>query len=166
MKDLSEIRAHVAETIYSHRARTAIRYWLLGKSAIKDSDIIVFKDHSWKNGEQITEAKTFEDFVAWYNNIWVAAGDCFIRSIYTPICGVGTQNVTISLYDIKIGDYVKVIDLDNPRSEYIDAVINVGDKLVVCLSDGTWVTSSSVVPYKVQGEERRALIDKLNEVRK
>lgn len=66
-------------------------------------------------------------------------------------------------YKIKVGDVVKVIDLYNPRDEIVEGIGDVAGKPAYMLSDGTWVTSTHITPYKVQGSVRRVLIDKLRE---
>lgn len=166
MKDINEVRHHIFEKVYTHKARKAIYYWLLGKGVIENGQILVFKEHTWKDGLLTTEGHSLEDFIAWFNSTEYLAMSTSTKS-GSFIQYDGSKDVLrINLCDIKIGDYVKVIDSDNPRSEYVEAVALWIDKSpVVCLSDGTWAKSSSVVPYKVQGDERTALIDKLNETK-
>lgn len=68
--------------------------------------------------------------------------------------------------DFKIGDAVKYMPTpDESSTEYIEAIAHGTDgEKYLCLSNGEWVKPCYCVKYKYQGDERRALIDKLNEV--
>lgn len=66
---------------------------------------------------------------------------------------------------IEIGDLVKVLDIDNPRDEYVEAITDYEDCKLFCLSDGTWIVGEhNLVKYKVQGDERRRIQEELNKV--
>lgn len=83
--------------------------------------------------------------------------------IETPfdIRGFGGRPDSSALYK---GDYVRVVDLHDPRDEYIEALsVNSDGIVIVCLSDGTWEKVFNIVKYKVQGKERREPQNKLNE---
>lgn len=162
MKDINEVRCHLAEAVYTNKARTAIYYWLLGKGIINHDKMLVFKGHDLKDEMLTSEGLSFEDFVSWFDSEYVKlAGNVYFRT-----CD-GVNKVNFKICDINIGDYVKVMDSDNPRSEYVEAIASLNDQtLIVCLSDGTWVKSSNVVPYTVQGDERTAMIDKLNQTKR
>lgn len=68
--------------------------------------------------------------------------------------------------DFKVGDVVKYIpDPDDTSDEYVEAIAHDSEgHIYLCLSNGEWVKPCYCVKYKYQGDERRALIDKLNEV--
>lgn len=65
---------------------------------------------------------------------------------------------------INVGDFVKVIDMENPRSEYVEAIADLNGRRLYCLGDGTWVFDTTICKYQLQGDVRREYIDKLNEV--
>lgn len=69
-------------------------------------------------------------------------------------------------YDFQIGDWVKYIPTpDENSTECIEAIAHGTDgEKYLCLSNGEYVRPCYCVKYKAQGEERRKLIDKLNEV--
>lgn len=68
--------------------------------------------------------------------------------------------------DFHVGDWVKYIPEPSESStECIEAIAHDSDgEMYLCLSNGEYVRPCYCVKYKVQGEERRKLIDKLNEV--
>lgn len=68
--------------------------------------------------------------------------------------------------DFQIGDAVKYMPTpDENTTEYVEAIAHDDEGGVfLCLSNGEYVRPSYCVRYKVQGEERRELINKLNEV--
>ena len=68
--------------------------------------------------------------------------------------------------DFQIGDWVKYIPTpDESYTECVEAIAHDSDgKTYLCLSNGEYVRPSLCVKYKYQGEERRKLIDKLNEM--
>lgn len=68
--------------------------------------------------------------------------------------------------DFQIGDAVKYMPTpDLSTTEYVEAIAHGSDcETYLCLSNGEYVRPCYCVKYKVQGEERRKLIDKLNEV--
>lgn len=66
--------------------------------------------------------------------------------------------------EIKIGDYVKVIELPTSHNEFVEAIgINYDGDKVYCCTDGKFYTEFEIVKFKVQGVERLNLLDKLNE---
>lgn len=68
--------------------------------------------------------------------------------------------------DFQIGDWVKYIPEPGEEStECIEAIAHGTDgEMYLCLSNGEYVRPCYCVKYKAQGEERRKLIDELNEV--
>ncbi len=75
------------------------------------------------------------------------------------------ENLTNTDNEIRIGDCVKVIDIDGAYDEYVEFIFNDTEgNCIYGLSDGTWIKESAVCKYVAQGEQRRELIDKLNEV--
>lgn len=150
MKSIEEIKEHLASTCYSKHAKTAIRYWLIGKGVINESTEILFK-----NREGNEERDTFEDFVRWFN----------ARPMSEIIDEVAKALEGLSPEKIHIGDYVKVLDLDNPRDEYVEYVFPSLSETTYLLSDGTWVRGDfKLAKYEAQGERRQELIDELNRV--
>lgn len=150
MKSIEEIKEHLASTCYSKHAKTAIRYWLFGKGVIKESTEILFKNREGNEGRD-----TFEDFVRWFN----------ARPMSEIIDEVAKALEGLFPEKIHIGDYVKVLDLDNPRDEYVEYVFPSLSETTYLLSDGTWVRGDfKLAKYEAQGERRQELIDELNRV--
>lgn len=151
MKTIEEIKEHLASTCYSKHAKTAIRYWLIGKGVINESTEILFK-----NREGNEERDTFADFMTWFN------ARPFSAIIIDKLAKVCEE---VSAKQIHIGDYVKVLDLDNPRDEYVEYVFPSLSETTYLLSDGTWVRGDfKLAKYEAQGERRQELIDELNRV--
>lgn len=149
MKSIEEIKEHLSSTCYSKHAKTAIRYWLIGKGVINESTEILFK-----NREGNEERDTFEDFVQW-----------FIFRPFSEIIDELKKYREIFAKQIHPGDYVKVLDLDNPRDEYVEYVFPSLSETTYLLSDGTWVRGDfKLAKYEAQGERRQELIDELNRV--
>lgn len=149
MKSIEEIKEHLASTCYGKHAKTAIRYWLIGKGVINESTEILFK-----NREGNEERDTFEDFVRW-----------FISRPFSEIIDELKKYREVSAKKIHIGNYVKVLDLDNPRDEYVEYVFPSLSETIYLLSDGTWVRGDfKLAKYEAQGERRQELIDELNRV--
>lgn len=161
MKTLEQISRHLANTVYTHRSRAAIRYWLLGKDIITEDTKIRFKDHDWNNGTCITDGKLFADFVDWYES-FVYMSEENARKIESKLEELAH---IFSPGTIQIGDFVKISDPDNLRTEYVEAIgKDENNKDIYALSDGTWCYGHNISRYKVQGREREALIDKLSKV--
>lgn len=166
MKTKEEILEHLAETVYTHKARTAIRYWLIGKGIIDETDELQYAYHSWDSvGRKKTEGKTFADFKDWLH--FGSLNDMINDSLKAIMDAINDlSEVRIDDEEkIEVGDYVKVID-DNPREECVEFV-NYADEddddPFIGLSDGTWVYASDCHKYKIQGEERITLKTKLGE---
>lgn len=66
--------------------------------------------------------------------------------------------------EFKIGDWVKY--LPTPYEQYTECVETIArgldNKVYLCLSNGKYVPAAYCIKYKIQGEERMKLIDKLN----
>lgn len=173
MKTKEEILEHLAETIYTHKARVAIRYWLIGKGIIDETDEVRYAYHSWDSvGRKKTEGKTFEEFKEWVQRSSLT--DMIEKTLKSFEDAIGSwpkmyKNFTDEKKPdeekIKVGDYVKVID-DNPREEYVEFISYTDeddDNPFVGLSDGTWVCESDCHKFKIQGKERLEMKSKLNE---
>lgn len=157
MKQIEAIKEHLSTTLYTKTARTAIRYWLLGKEVIDADTQLEFRRRTY--GKQI--ADTFEAFLMWYNDadeIQPKAQEVkldaslFTTSSYKPD-------------EIVVGDYVKVNDMDNPRDEYVEFIAQSGDDRLIGLSDGTWYKDCYITPYAMQGCFRDFLVYQLGKVR-
>lgn len=182
-----EIKEHLAHTVYSSGARKSIIGYLTG--AGYDTNDIEFAKRNCSAREE--SAKTFEDFVIFVREkelenrakemsdlpnpkfvlSSVFRGMCEetakelaekVRAFY---CSVNGQDVGEN-DDFQIGDVIKYMSTpDESATEYVEAIANDGDGgTYLCLSNGEYVRPCYCVKYKVQGEERRKLIDKLNEV--
>lgn len=61
------------------------------------------------------------------------------------------------------GDCVRVFS--DGSVEVVEAIAYTDDnKPMYCLSNRTWVREYDIARFKAQGDERRALLDKLNEI--
>lgn len=173
MKTKEVILEHLAETIYTHKARTAIKYWLIGKGIIDETDEVKYATHIWDSvGRKKTEGKTFEDFKEWVERCSLT--DMIEETLKYFEDAIGswpkvyknfTDDERPDEEKIKVGDYVQVID-DNPREEYVEFVHYTDeddDNQYLGLSDGTWVCSSDCHKFKIQGEERLEMKVKLKE---
>ena len=103
-----------------------------------------------------------------------------LSSVFRGICEETAQNLAEAVdafckavndgipadNDFQIGDWVKYIPESSESStECIEAIAHGTDgEMYLCLSNGEYVLPCYCVKYKAQGEERRKLIDKLNEV--
>lgn len=144
MMTKEEIKEHLAKTVYSSGARKSIIGYLVG--AGYDTSDIEFAKRKCSAREE--SAKTFEDFWQFINKLAKFADPEEFPD------------------DFKIGDWVKYIPESSESStECIEAIAHRTDgEMYLCLSNGEYVRPCYCVKYKVQGEERRKLIDKLNEV--
>lgn len=89
----------------------------------------------------------------------------FSHSYYVDPCSHLIKIKTV-IDGFQIGDVVKYMPApDESTTEYIEAIAHGSDgETYLCLSNGEYVRPCYCVKYKAQGEERRKLIDKLNEV--
>lgn len=165
MKIKEEVLRHLKNTVYAHSARNKILGWLIGKGVVSTYDEVAFKQGYWQDGVSIIPGHSFEDFIEWYELFdvmqkKVAVNLCdFIERINEDI------NKLANPSGIYVGDFVKVHDLDNPRSEYVEFVVNnPGGTNVYGLSDGSWVPETCISKYAAQGDRRKELIDALDEV--
>lgn len=159
MIKIEEIKDHLAHTVYSSGARKSIIGYLVG--AGYDTNDIEFAKRKCSARE--CNAKTFEDFVQFINKTakFVDPGE-FLTAI-----GINPKTYKpFKSDDFQIGDWVKYIPESSESStECIEAIAHGTDgEMYLCLSNGEYVRTCFCVKYKVQGEERRKLIDKLNEV--
>lgn len=154
-----EIKEHLAKTVYSSGARKSIIGYLVG--AGYDTDDIEFAKRNCSAREE--SAKTFEDFVQFINKpAKFADPEEFLTAI-----GINPKTYEpFKSDDFQIGDWVKYIPEPGEEStECVEAIAHGTDgEMYLCLSNGEYVRPCYCVKYKVQGEERRKLIDKLNEV--
>ena len=171
-----EIKEHLATTVYSSGARKSIIGYLVG--AGYDTDDIEFAKRNCSAREE--SAKTFEDFMTFIRekdleHEMVANIKEFAHSMTEAISETNDASKAFwdninTIYnptdDFQIGDWVKYIPEPSESStECIEAIAHDSDgKTYLCLSNGEYVRPCYCVKYKVQGEERRKLIDKLNEV--
>ena len=171
-----EIKEHLATTVYSSGARKSIIGYLTG--AGYDTNDIEFAKRNCSARE--CNAKTFEDFMTFIRekdleHEMVANIKEFAHSMTEAISG--TNDTSKAFWDnintihnptddFQIGDWVKYIPEPGEEStECVEAIAHGTDgETYLCLSNGEYVRPCYCVKYKVQGEERRKLIDKLNEV--
>ena len=171
-----EIKEHLAKTVYSSGARKSIIGYLVG--AGYDANDIEFAKRNCSAREQ--GAKTFDDFMTFIRekdleHEMVANIKEFAHSMTEAISE--TSDASKAFWDnintihnptddFQIGDWVKYIPEPGESStECIEAIAHGTDgEMYLCLSNGEYVLPCYCVKYKVQGEERRKLIDKLNEV--
>lgn len=186
MITIEEIKDHLAHTVYSSGARKTILGFLVGRGV--DTNDIEFAKRSCSAREQI--AKTFEDFmmfireqefenrcVDYMNNLPKFS----LSSVFRGMCEETAKDLADAVDtfcrsvngqddnkndDFKIGDWVKYMpEPSESYTECIEAIAHGTDgEIYLCLSNGEYVRSCYCVKYKVQGEERRKLIDKLNDV--
>lgn len=154
-----EIKDHLAHTVYSSGARKSIRGFLIGVGI--DADDIEFANRNCSAREE--NAKTFEDFLKFIDK---PAKKADLEEFLIAI-GINPKTFEpLKSDDFQIGDWVKYIPEPGEEStECIEAIAHGTDgAMYFCLSNGEYVRPCYCVKYKVQGEERRKLIDKLNEV--
>lgn len=186
MTTKEEIKEHLAKTVYSSGARKSIIGYLVG--AGYDANDIEFAKRNCSAREQ--GAKTFDDFVIFVREkklenrakemLDLPKPKFGLSSVFRGMCeetakdlteavGAFCKAVNVVIHadnDFKIGDWVKYIPESSESStECIEAIAHGTDgEMYLCLSNGEYVRTCFCVKYKVQGEERRKLIDKLNEV--
>ena len=160
-----EILGHLANTVYSKGARKSIIGYLAG--AGYDYTDVEFAERRCRAREE--RAHTFEDFLAYLKYGKYAEE-------LTDVDASFNEAVDYSLWDcigplckeddFNIGDWVKYIPTpDESYTECVEAIAHDSDgKTYLCLSNGEYVRPSLCVKYKYQGEDRRKLIDKLNEM--
>lgn len=165
MKTIDEIKLYLKDDsrFCTWETMEHILYWLLGKGLITETEEIEFA-----NKDDKKKLFTFDEFIEWYESDSEKSSDLedmpqWLKKFADDFTAAITSINDFVESSIRIGDYVKVHDIDNPRSEYVEYIsYNQDGKKVYCLSDGSWDTCVS--KYKVQGEERKVMIDKLNEV--
>lgn len=167
-----EIKEHLAKTVYSSGARKSIIGYLVG--AGYDTNDIEFAKRDCSARE--IGSKTFEDFIMYirekdmpkFGLSYVFRGMCE-EAAQTLAGAVDALNKAVNgdkSDDFQIGDWVKYMPEPSESStECIEAIAHGTDgEMYLCLSNGEYVRPGYCVKYKAQGEERRKLIDKLNEV--
>lgn len=179
-----EIKDHLAHTVYSSGARKSIIGFLIGRGF--DTDDIEFAKRNCSAREEC--AKTFEDFVIFVREkelenrakeyLDLSKPKFGLSSVFRGMCEETAQTLAEAVDalnkavngdkpdDFQVGDWVKYIPTpDESSTECIEAIAHGTDgEMYLCLSNGEYVEPCYCVKYKVQGEERRKLIDKLNEV--
>ena len=171
-----EIKDHLAKTVYSSGARKSIIGYLTG--AGYDTNDIEFAKRNCSARE--CNAKTFEDFMTFIRekdleHEMVANIKEFAHSMTEAISENNDASKAFwdnintihnPTDDFQIGDWVKYIPEPGEGStECVEAIARGTDgEMYLCLSNGEWAKPCYCVKYKAQGEERRKLIDKLNEV--
>lgn len=171
-----EIKDHLAKTVYSSGARKSIIGYLTG--AGHDTNDIEFAKRNCSARE--CNAKTFEDFMTFIRekdleHEMVANIKEFAHSMTEAISENNDASKAFwdnintihnPTDDFQIGDWVKYIPEPGEGStECVEAIARGTDgEMYLCLSNGEWAKPCYCVKYKAQGEERRKLIDKLNEV--
>lgn len=180
-----EIKDHLEHTVYSSGARKSIIGFLVGRGV--DTNDIEFAKRTCSAREE--SAKTFEDFYTFVRETEFEKRAKEGLDLQTPkfgltsfgkMCEETAKDLTEAVdafckavnvdipadNDFQIGDWVKYIPEPSESStECIEAIAHGADgEMYLCLSNGEYVRPCYCVKYKVQGEERRKLIDKLNEV--
>lgn len=171
-----EILGHLANTVYSKGARKSIIGFLVGRGF--DTDDIEFAKRNCS--ARVCSAHTFEDFMTFIRekdleHEMIANIKEFAHSMTDAISETNDASKEFwaninTIYnptdDFNIGDWVKYIPTpDESYTECVEAIAHDSDgKTYLCLSNGEYVRPSLCVKYKYQGEERRKLIDKLNEM--
>lgn len=181
MKSKEEILDHLATTVYTHNARRSIIQWMLQNHVVNYKCQIKFASHVYnRDGARMTEGLSFEDF-AEFAGICDGTPKFGLSSVFRGMCEETAKDLADAVDafcysvngqadgindDFKVGDVVKYIpDPDDTSDEYVEAIANDSEgHIYLCLSNGEWVKPCYCVKYKYQGDERRALIDKLNEV--
>ena len=179
MKNKEEILDHLSKTVYTHNARKSIVECMLQMGYIKSKSDVKFANHVYnRDGVMMTKGLSFEDFVSWtfktslVDNVISFTGKIqgITEETAYDFARMFSKDWTVSnhkiiIEDFQIGDAVKYIPTpDESSTEYIEAIAHGSNgEMYLCLSNGEWVNPCYCVKYKVQGEERRKLIDKLNE---
>lgn len=172
MKSKQEILAHLATTVYTHNARKSIVQWMLQQHVVDYKCQINFAKHVYnREGVRMTEGLSFEDFL---NFVLFDSLDDFGDRLNDAVKAFfGSFPDTIDIHaniayngDFQVGDAVKYMpSSDESSTEYVKAIAHGSDgETYLCLSNGEYVRPSRCLKYKVQGDDRRKLIDKLNEV--
>lgn len=189
MKTKEEILDHLSKTIYTHNARKSIIQWMLQHHVVDYKCQIKFAKHVYnRDGVQMTEGHSFADFAefAEVDVPYIKIGPASLCGTITGITETSAseladawakciENINKSWHiacnkiiaeDFQIGDAVKYMPTpDESSTEYVEAIAHGSDgEMYLCLSNGEYVRPCYCVKYKAQGEERRKLIDKLNEV--
>lgn len=170
MKSKDEILNHLATTVYSHGARKSIIGFLCGVGV--DTNEVKFAER--RRSAQVQSSATFADFVEFARDAErrLLKGQFHEMAVNMIKNAQGETLYTVTLerqlpnFEFQIGDTVKYIPSpDESSTEYVEAIAHGTDgEVYLCLSNGLYVLPCYCVKYKVQGEERRALIHKLNEV--
>lgn len=165
MKTNEDILKHCASTVYTHNARRSIVEWLLQHNVIPNKRGVKFANHVYmESGIRLTEGKSFEDFLEYYTE---DLADDILDALKIIVDNLFPKSNEANGVDgICVGDVVKYIPTpDNTSDEYVmDISYNKRGDAYFLLSNGELVKPCYCVKYKYQGDERRELIDKLNEV--
>lgn len=188
MKSKQEILDHLATTVYTHNARRSIIQWMLQNHVVDYKCQIKFAKHVYnRDGVKMTEGLSFEDFAEFaeingprrcirpfsLSESVLSITESSIKELAEAwakciknINKVWTADNEIVTDNFQIGDAVKYMPTpDESTTEYVEAIAHDDEGcMFLCLSNGEYVRPSYCVRYKVQGEERRELINKLNEV--
>lgn len=187
MITIEEIKDHLAHTVYSSGARKSILGFLIGRGI--DTDDIYFAKRDCSAREE--SAKTFDEFYTFVRETEFEkrmSEEYFINMLkpnfgltsFREMCEEPAKDLAEAVGafwrslndnntesdDFQIGDWVKYMpEPDESSTECIEAIAHGTDgEMYLCLSNGEYVHPCYCVKYKAQGEERRKLIDKLNEV--
>lgn len=153
MRTKQEILDHLATTYYSRSARKSIIAYLMGAGISTDG--VKFAERNSNNQYSLLSA--FGSFIAWVTD----GNNIDIVSRLTDLC-----RQAVCGEEFKVGDWVKYMPVPAEYStETIVAIAHDDENgLYLCLSNGEWVRPCYCVRYKVQGEERISLLDKLNAI--
>lgn len=172
--DRSEILKHLASTVYSNGARKSILGYLKGIGI--DAEDVTFAPR--RCSANAAKAATFTDFLVWLTVNNAAANFDALREVSSSmfkstfkIGDIFDKGVTNYVFDapqdtnFSIGDAVKYITGDDEYEvEYVEALAQDNEgNIFLCLSNGKYVRPECCAKYKIQGDERRALLDKLSE---
>jgi hypothetical protein len=190
MKTKEEILDHLSKTVYTHHARKSIMEWLVQHIKYISKKHIKFASHVYnRDGVRMTEGLSFEDFEEWLDPLTFHVSKKIQKlddNINHPritdaiklmddetakeltslfVHGWHVDGNKIIVHDFHVGDWVKYIpEPGESQTEVIEAMSHDSDgEMYLCLSNGQYVRPCYCVKYKVQGEERQQLIDKLNE---
>lgn len=194
MITIEEIKDHLAHTVYSSGARKSIIGFLIGRGIDTDDIEFAkrncsAREESAKTFEDFLRFiskrtlchifgvidDTAVDYTATINDIAHLPDPKIGLTSSWEICeetakefaeAVDALRESLKVNDFQIGDAVKYMPTpDKSSTEYVEAIAHGSNgETYLCLSNGEYVRPCYCVKYKAQGEERRKLIDKLNEV--
>lgn len=169
MKTKEEIKEHLAVTVYSHGARKSIIGFLCGAGI--DANGIKFAERRCSAQER--SSATFADFVEFARGAErrllkdephkMAVN--MIKNAQEKTLHTVSPKLRLPNFEFQIGDTVKYVPFpDESFTEHVEAIAHDSDgNVYLCLSNGEYVKPCYCIKYKAQGDERRSLIDKLNE---